>query len=452
MKVQKVAAASLWVLLFFVYSPALARPWLVEPDNSLEFRQFLTANARLAGRGYERAARDQLLAYARAHEGTDAGGTALLSAANLTYSRLGDQATGQALFEEACQKYKASLIEVGARTNRATWDRNATGDSVAYVAAMSEISVDLGGPSVQEVLAAGEDTSTLAAQVRSLHPEAQLGIWHVYKNIFYEYKATNSQQALAIARFGRTALEPAALPGDEDYSLFLADILMEQHDISGAFGSVPSKPIVTVLAPPRGSIVPPSPTLQLRITTGDYRYTTVDLTRLKLQVDGVDRSFEPVVKSDLDLSFTQGVDFETLTVSLPTTLQPGSHWASVFVARTKVASDAALPPEGQTIDWSFTVSEDQPPSPTTQTLSVAKDAMVYERAPHSNEGANPVLTLEKISGKASRDLLGFPLENISTSGLTKATPVRCDGCPLAIERTRIYESIGLSHTGREWSR
>jgi hypothetical protein len=326
--------------------------------------------------GHERAARDRFLDYARAHEGTAAGGSALLSAANLTYSRLGDQTTGRALFEEACQKYRGSMIEVGARSYPAIWDRNATRDGEAYIAAMSQISVDLGGPSVEQVLAAGEDFSALAAQVRSLHPEAQLGIWHVYKSIFYQSKVTNFENALVIARFGRSALEPAALSGHNDYSRMLVQLFHEHfHPTGGAIMSIPSIPEVTIVRPAQGATVPPNPTLQLRITTGDYRYTTVDLTRLKLQVDGVDRSFEPVVKSDLDLSFTQGVDFETLTVSLPTTLQPGSHSASVFVARTKVASDAALPPEGQTIDWSFTVSEDQPPSPITQTLSVSKDAL-----------------------------------------------------------------------------
>jgi hypothetical protein len=315
------------------------------------------------------------------------------------------------------------MIEVGARSNLATWDRNATGDSTAYLAALSDISTGLGGPSVQQVLSAGADTSALAAQVRSLHPETQLGIWHIFKNAYYEYKGTNIEQALAIARFGRSALEPAAWRNDDAYSRILVRHFDEHYNPSGGITSTPSTPEVAVLAPLQGATVGPNPTLQLRITTGDYRYTTVDLTKLRFRVDGVDRSYEVVVQSDLDLSFTQGVDFETLTLTLPTTLQPGSHSASVYVVRSKVAGDPQAGPEGETITWSFTVSDTPPPDPTTETRSSTKDALVFEKSPHSNEGANPRLTLEKINGKASRNLLGFDLSGVNTNSLTSATLV-----------------------------
>ena len=64
-----------------------------------------------------------------------------------------------------------------------------------------------------------------------------------------------------------------------------------------------------------------------------------------------------------------------------------------------------------------------PVPPSTQILPVIKDALVYEKSQHSNEGANPRLTLEKITGKAARNLLGFDLSNINSSTLTKATLV-----------------------------
>ena len=419
---------SMLVALFLTHLmslASLARPWLYPPDYSPEFRTFMLETANLGSRGYELAARDRFLEYARSHEGTEAGGSALLSAANLTYSRLGDQAAGRALFAEACQKYPGSMIEVGARSNQATWDRNATGDSAAYIAAMSQISTDLGGPSVQQVLAAGADTSVLAAQLRRLHPETQLGIWHAFKNVYYEYKLTNFEQALAIARFGRSALEPAALPEDEAYSNFLVELLDERYNVVGNFTSTPSTPQTTIVTPLQGATVAPNPTLRLRVTSGDYHHTTVDLTRLVFKVDDVDRSFEVVVKSDLNLSFAEGVDFETLTLSLPTTLEPGTHTASVFVVRSKIAGDPPSGPEGQTTSWSFTVSDNPPPSPnpTTQTLPVSKDAILSQQHPHRNEGGNELLQLSRRpeeSGKSNNPLVAFDLSDTNRTGLTKA--------------------------------
>jgi hypothetical protein len=66
---------------------------------------------------------------------------------------------------------------------------------------------------------------------------------------------------------------------------------------------------------------------------------------------------------------------------------------------------------------------DSPPAPSNETLPSSKDTLVYERETHANEGANPRLTLEKITGKAARNLLGFDLSGVDISSLTKATLV-----------------------------
>lgn len=67
------------------------------------------------------------------------------------------------------------------------------------------------------------------------------------------------------------------------------------------------------------------------------------------------------------------------------------------------------------------VPPDPPSGPVT--LTASKDALIYEKSPHSNEGANPRLTLEKITGKAARNLLGFDLTGIDTDAVTRATLV-----------------------------
>ncbi len=56
-------------------------------------------------------------------------------------------------------------------------------------------------------------------------------------------------------------------------------------------------------------------------------------------------------------------------------------------------------------------------------VSAIKDSTLTQKHPHQNEGANPLLTLEKIQGKAARCAVAFDLANENVNGLTKATLV-----------------------------
>lgn len=410
-----------WLTFLILPSPVTARPWIYEPDRSGELRRMREEFHDLyESKGRFQELRDAYLQYARDHEGTSNGGDALLGAANITVIYLADLPGARVLFQEAIDKYPGSTIEAGARSNLAGWERRADGETV-YLAKISQISVDFGGPSMEEVLAA-TDTSALAAQVRQLHPEVQLGLFHVYKSIFYGLKKIDFDQAFAIAEFGRSALEPAALPGRDDYSGLVTDLISERYNPPGNITSIPSTPQVTILSPLPNSTVGPNPTLQLRATTGNYHMTRVDLTRLEFEVDGVDRRFEVVVKNDLDLSFQENVNFETLTLSLPTDLGPGVHTATVKVRRAKIAADQELPQPVE-VTWSFTVDPNHSSQPTTETLPATKDAIIDNFDPNGNEGANGILALDKLLGRSSRSLVAFDLSDVDTDRLTKATLV-----------------------------
>ncbi len=108
----------------------------------------------------------------------------------------------------------------------------------------------------------------------------------------------------------------------------------------------------------------------------------------------------------LDIEFAPD---RKLDFSLPN-LPPGNYLLDI------TAMDAL----GRSESFEYNFSVGPPSSPNTETRSSTKDALIYEKSPHSNEGVNPILTLEKINGKAARNLLGFDLSSVNTSALTSA--------------------------------
>ena len=108
----------------------------------------------------------------------------------------------------------------------------------------------------------------------------------------------------------------------------------------------------------------------------------------------------------LDIEFAPDRKLDFALPSLP----PGDY-------RLNIRAMDAL---GRSESFEYNFSVGPPSSPNTETRSSTKDALIYEKSPHSNEGANPRLTLEKINGKAARNLLGFDLSSVNTSTLTSA--------------------------------
>ena len=61
--------------------------------------------------------------------------------------------------------------------------------------------------------------------------------------------------------------------------------------------------------------------------------------------------------------------------------------------------------------------------PSNGSLSATQDAFLAQRNEHVNEGANALLTLEKVQGKATRSVVAFDLNNTDLYGLSRATLV-----------------------------
>lgn len=157
--------------------------------------------------------------------------------------------------------------------------------------------------------------------------------------------------------------------------------------------------------PEQGQSTGPLPEIRVTMVDGDYWARQADSRTSRLFLDGVDVTDFSFWKARFDTTGT-GPNFQELTVLytplLP--LPPGEHSLELL------ASDGT-DGNSQTYQWTFTVAI-APPPPTTENLPATKDALVYEKSPHSNEGANPRLTLEKINGKAARNLLGFDLSGV----------------------------------------
>jgi hypothetical protein len=177
--------------------------------------------------------------------------------------------------------------------------------------------------------------------------------------------------------------------------------------------------VLEVSSPQNGAVVSGSGAALIATAhDGDIRSRQVEMRDSVVELDGQDI----LPSCDLDYRIDPGgATFATLELRYtpPVPLAPGPHTYRVAVRESG---------EGQITERviNFTVDNappPPPPPPTTETRSATKDALVYEKSPHSNEGANPRLTLEKITGKSARNLLGFDLGGVNTNSLTSATLV-----------------------------
>ena len=87
---------------------------------------------------------------------------------------------------------------------------------------------------------------------------------------------------------------------------------------------------------------------------------------------------------------------------------PGLHEVTLHVADFNGNSDS--------IEFSFLI-----PATEDVEVPILKDTFLLARDQHLNEGANILLTLEKVQGKAVRSAVAFDLSDINLNGLSKAT-------------------------------
>ena len=288
----------------------------------------------------------------------------------------------------------------------------------ARMAARDDLLNELGGPRIAEVLAGGSEARSTSIQ--NLPRKVQKELYVVYYDTWLDLAQMQGQygSALPVAVFIRDTFDPTGVSGGSSTSE-IARCLN-----GGVTVSRPTRwinPNVSVQTPSEGATVAPTSTLTAQIVVGDVTYHQIDLSKLEILLDGQDAKTYTSIRSQIG-TLEPGQPFETLTLTTTplTPLTVGAHTLTLVVPTIEYAGQGA----GKTsVVRNFRVGTSPPPPPTGQTLQVVKDALVYEKSPHSNEGANTKLTLEKITGKASRNLLGFNLSGINAATVGKATLV-----------------------------
>jgi hypothetical protein len=158
-------------------------------------------------------------------------------------------------------------------------------------------------------------------------------------------------------------------------------------------------------------------TISFEATTGSYINGQLDISSLQVELDGVDITEVTQLDIDYDFLLQEDRDFEVLRPSFSLPLTPGTHTVSVKIDSIRGWNETSPDkPRSAEQTWSFKVVEEEPPS-GQEVLRVAFDSILSERHQHQNEGANSLLTLEKIQGKAARSALAFDLESVSLIGL-----------------------------------
>lgn len=171
-------------------------------------------------------------------------------------------------------------------------------------------------------------------------------------------------------------------------------------------------PTLTGLLPVPSSVVnSPRPLIQLDVTSGRLTEQALAMSSLKMSVDGV--IVAPKILPSVNLEPNEPF------LSLNVNYRPSEALA---IGRHEVAfeiEELGLNQNRATAAWEFTIVD----KPNQTTLNVSQDSIIQSRDNHRNEGANTLLTLEKITGKATRNLVAFDLADVQTNGLTNATLV-----------------------------
>ena len=352
---------------------------------------------------------------AEQNRGTDVGRKALEFLAGHT-----DEAKSRAFLQQIISDFPGTTHETRARMGLLGWDFEDNPNKEAYIDGCNAIATALGGPSLDEILSSG-GSPELTAAIRALGRTKQEQLLEVYPSLQIlvgsDYPALipgdtgdgeASQRILLFLRcafgplgIGYDGIEPIARDADAADSFFVPPTFVD--------------PVVTFQSPTPGSSTDPQPIIHARITVGDLNKYQVDLNALQVALDGTD------VKGFAAFQMSYGeirVDevFETIDVTYQPTspLVDGLH---TFVLDVPTLQYPGEGPGKTVATLEFTVQT----TGTDVSLRALQDSTLTQRNSHSNEGANSVLTLEKVDGKAARSVVEFDLANVNLNGLTQAT-------------------------------
>jgi hypothetical protein len=343
-----------------------------------------------------------------------------------------DPAGGQAMLESIVRDFPAS--EVGLRARREllqTWAaRQPVFDSRSpqmeeFLDQLDVMIVELGGSPL--------DSPTIEITPITFLDE-ELQRYHL--NILYGLANSKIRSGAISGQFSNEAPDKEMLKKAFRWAMRRSDRFPEFHEIGEnwsyygdaeeIFGFIgkdlkntndQTPPTISAVSPaPDASVPSRRPEIVGRVASGTVLDQPVDVEALSMTLDGQPVTFRTTSSANLDDPNASFMTF-TLTHEPTTDLAAGVH-------RVKIrATENGLNENPAEFEWAFTIANTPPPGPTTETIPAIKDALVYERGPHANEGANPRLTLEKITGKAARNLLGFNLSDIDTNSLASATLV-----------------------------
>jgi hypothetical protein len=316
------------------------------------------------------------------------------------------------LMQRVVSEYAGTRWEMAARVEIIALENR--GDIAAEIAALDQLAQSLGGPSLARVLAG--DGPLFASQIFASPRRLQGDLYVVYQSLWLTMAQQYGQyrEALQLALFLRETFSPLGVKSGSGVSEIRMSLGLE----SGT-SYEPANIVLSVDSPSEGATVQPQPTITAQIVGGDFDELGVDLAKLAVTLDGQDIKSQVAIHCEIDRTPQPGEVFETITLTFTPEqpLAPGSH--SFAVEASTVKPYPKCPVKTETLIRHFVVA-DTPPPPSTETLPASKDALVYERGPHANEGTNPRLTLEKITGKAARNLLGFELTGVDNNALTRA--------------------------------
>lgn len=353
---------------------------------------------------------------AERYRGTEAGYKAL----NFLVSHTDDEQT-RVYLQQIVSGFPNTIYETKARADLLAYDFDRDHNKTAFLQGCDEMAQELGGPTLGEIVTSWESPD-LSAQIRILGADRQQRLLKVYSYMgnmvgsqFQDIPGdvADHQAKTKILYFLHRTFTPLGI----GYDGLLPIYRNLPADIGNSLPSHPLfvDPIVLFKSPSPNSTTGARPMITAELTTGDFTKQDVSLQNLSATLDGQD------VKKLLDFQVNFGEPqigeiFVTTDLSFqPTTpLTSGRHQ---FVLEVPVEKYPGEGPGKTVATLDFFVQE----TSENTSLAASQDSILTQKIPHRNEGANPVLTLEKVQGKATRTAVAFDLGQVNLSGLTKAT-------------------------------
>lgn len=394
------------------------RPWIIPPAPDADPAFDLILDEIRSGQ--PELAIELYLQYAAEHPRSELGAESLFAAADITGSHLDDKAGADLILEQLIEEYNGSRFEIFARASlleRAIYNA----PPASQLAEFSLFCQGFGAPSLESILSESEPESLLV-QIAGLHPEVRLGLARVHLTMFYLLLNDDRvDDALTVAHYGRQAFDPVFVE-DEHFRLEFESNLAAAAGVPvSEFGRKNLPPVISQLFPPNGTSVSQGANLSLQVSTGSFRNAAVDLASIELTLDGIERTYEIAITSEINRTLSDSADYEVLTLTLPAALPVGNHTAAFRVSANRSKDNPNDPPLQAEATWSFTVIDDG--GGEDKVLTSAQDTILRAQKKNRNEGANPLLMLShrpEIRNKSNNPLVGFDLTNVDLNGLTSA--------------------------------